>query len=217
MNTREIYTVGHSNHQIDYFLELLKFKEINCLIDVRSMPSSSYSPQFNKLPLKNYLKNNGITYMHFKDEFGARHEQQSILDKNGQVNFELFRKTNKFQKGIERVEKGFSKGYKIVLMCSEGDPLECHRFSMISVHLNKIGYNVYHILKNKIVKTHIELEQELLKKYQKKLPKPSLFEPNINEGNIIKEAYKLHNKEIGWITSKFGKLFKSRDINFINL
>ncbi len=58
MSLKEIYTVGHSNHQIDYFLELIKFKEINCIVDVRSTPASSYSPQFNKVPLKNYLKNN---------------------------------------------------------------------------------------------------------------------------------------------------------------
>lgn len=208
MNLKEIYTVGHSNHQIDYFLELLRFKQINCLIDVRSTPASSYSPQFNKLPLKNYLKNNGITYMHFKDEFGARHEQKTVLDENGQVNFELFRKTNEFKKGIERVDKGLSKGYKIALMCSEGNPLECHRFSMISVYLNKTGYNVYHILKNKIVKTHAQLEQELLEKYRKKLPTASLFEPNIDESHIMNEAYKLHNKEIGWITNKYEELNK---------
>ena len=208
MKTKDLYTVGHSNHQIDYFLELLKFKEINCLIDVRSTPASGYSPHFNQLPLKNYLKNNDILYMHFKDEFGARHEQESVLDENGQVNFELFRKTNEFKKGVERVKKGFSKGYKIALMCSEGNPLECHRFSMISVYLNKTGYNVYHILKNKTIKSHIQLEQELLEKYRKKLPTPSLFEPNINESQIIKEAYKLHNKEIGWITNKFKELNK---------
>lgn len=210
MNLKEIYTVGHSNHQIDYFLELLQFKEITCVIDVRSTPASSYSPQYNKLPLKNYLKNNGITYMHFKEEFGARHEQETVLDENGQVNFELFRKTNEFKKGVERVDKGFSKGYKIALMCSEGNPLECHRFSMISVYLNRTGYNVFHILKNKVVKTHNQLEEELLEKYRKKLPLPSLFEPNINENQIINEAYKLHNKEIGWITNKFKEFSKIR-------
>jgi len=206
---RDIYTVGHSNHQIDFFLELLRFKEINCLIDVRSTPASSYSPQFNQIPLKNYLKNKGVIYMHFKDEFGARHDQESVLDNNGQVNFELFRKTIEFQKGISRVEKGFDKGYKIALMCSEGNPLECHRFSMISVYLNKTGYNVSHILKNKTIKTHSELEQELIKKYRKKISTPSLFEPDIDSSQIIKEAYKLHNKEIGWIASKFKEFNKS--------
>lgn len=208
MIAKQIYTIGHSNHQIDYFLELLQFKEINCLIDVRSTPSSSYSPQFNKLPLKNYLSDHHIIYMHFKDEFGARQEQENVLDENGQVNFELFRKTYEFQKGVERVNKGFQKGYNIALMCSEGNPLECHRFSMISVHLNKIGYNVCHILKDKTIKTQIELEEALLKKYRKKLPVLSLFETNIDDNYITKKAYKLHNKEIGWITSKYKELNK---------
>jgi Uncharacterized conserved protein len=199
---REIYTIGHSNHTIDYFLELLEHQGINCLIDVRSMPASRYNPQFNKEPLKNFLKVNGITYMHFRDEFGARHEDEEVLDENGQVDFELFRKTFNFQQGIERVDIGVSKGYKIALMCSEGNPLECHRFSMIAVYLDKIGFEVKHILKDKRLKTHKQLENELLKKYSKKLPVPSLFEPYVDELTKLKEAYRIHNREIGWIVKK---------------
>jgi hypothetical protein len=83
-------------------------------------------------------------------------------------------------------------------MCSEGNPLECHRFSMISVYLEEIGIHVKHILKDKSVKTHVDLEKELLKKYEMKLPRPSLFEPDLDTRRLIKHVYKLHNKEIGW-------------------
>lgn len=201
---REIFTVGHSNHTIDYFLELLQSQHIDCLIDVRSMPASKYNPQFNWEPLKNFLSNKGITYMHFKDEFGARHEEEDVLDQNGQVDFELFRKTFNFQQGIERVDIGVSKGFKIALMCSEGNPLECHRFSMIAIYLDEIGFEVKHILKDKSIKTHKELEDVLLKKYIKKLPKRSLFEPDIDEKTKLKAAYRLHNKEIGWKVERVG-------------
>ena len=51
-----IYTVGHSTHQIDYFVELLKEHSVNCVIDVRSLAASTYNPQFNKEPLCNFLK-----------------------------------------------------------------------------------------------------------------------------------------------------------------
>ena len=51
---REIFTVGHSNHTIDYFLELLQAQNIDCLIDVRSMPASKYNPQFNQVPPKEF-------------------------------------------------------------------------------------------------------------------------------------------------------------------
>lgn len=200
IDKREIFTIGHSTHPIEYFIELLQSQEINCLIDVRSMPASKYNPQYNQEPLYNILKRNNIIYMHFKDEFGARQEDENILNENGQVNFELFRKTFNFQQGVERIDMGISKGYKIALMCSEGNPLECHRFSMIAVYLDQIGFDVKHIMKDKQLKSHKMLEDELMKKYTKKLPVPSLFEPNINEQSQLKEVYRLHNKEIGWIS-----------------
>jgi len=195
---KQIFTVGHSNHEAEYFLELLQSQQIDCVVDVRSMPASKYNPQFNQIPLKNFLDKQGITYMHFKDEFGARHEAVELLDAEGQLDFELFRKTLAFQQGVERVYIGASKGFRIALMCSEGNPLECHRFSMIANYLDETGFKVQHILKDKTLKTHSELEVDLLKKYAKKLPEPSLFEPNVDEAAKLKTAYKLHNKEIGW-------------------
>ena len=200
---REVFTVGHSNHPIEYFLELLESQGINSLIDVRSMPASSYNPQFNKEPLENFLKRHGITYMHFGEEFGARHDDEDLLNEDGVVNFETFRKSFSFQKGVERVDIGLSKGYKIALVCSEGNPLECHRFSMISVYLEEIGIQVNHILKDKSVKSHKVLEKELLKKYKKKIPQPSLFKPDINEEDQLNFAYKQHNKEIGWQSERY--------------
>lgn len=195
---REIYTIGHSTHSSEYFLELLQAHNIDTVIDVRSTPASSYNPQFNKDTLQSFLKQHNIKYMHFGDEFGARQNDESVLDDYGIVDFELFRKTYQFQNGIERLDIGLSKGYKIALMCAEGNPLECHRFSMISVYLEEIGITVKHILKDKSIKLNTELEEELLKKYEKKIPTPSLFEPEIDREDQLKNAYKLHNKEFGW-------------------
>lgn len=195
---REIYTIGHSTHTVVYFLELLQTHNIDTVIDVRSTPASSYNPQFNKEMLLSFLKLHNIKYMHFGEEFGARQTDESNLDDDGCVDFELFRKTYQFQSGVERVDIGISKGYKIALMCAEGNPLECHRFSMISVYLEEIGITVKHILKDKSIKLNKVLEEELLKKYAKKIPTPTLFEPEIDKNDQLKNAYRLHNKEIGW-------------------
>ncbi len=193
-----IYTVGHSTHQLDYFLELLKEHNINCLIDVRSLPASSYNPQYNQEPLSNFLKNNGITYLHFSEEFGARHTDPDLLDNEGKVDFERVRKSWNFKNGVERLWMGIDKGYTIALMCSESDPFDCHRFSMISIALEKDGFEVKHILKDKSLKSNAELEKQLLKKYEKKLPKPDMFNPDITEKDQLKEAYRLRNKEIAF-------------------
>jgi uncharacterized protein (DUF488 family) len=198
MNRSAIYTVGHSTHQIDYFLELLKEYSINCLIDVRSVAASSYNPQYNKEPLSNFLKNNGINYLHFAEEFGARHTEPDLLDEDGKVDFDKVRKSWLFKNGVERLWSELDKGYTIALMCSEGDPFDCHRFSMISVALEKDGFEVKHILKDKTLKSNAELEMQLLKKYDKKIPKPDMFQPNISKDDQLKAAYRLRNKEIAY-------------------
>lgn len=198
MDRPAIYTVGHSNHAIEVFLDLLKAYSINCLIDVRSVAASSYNPQYNKEPLTNFLKANGITYLHFAEEFGARHTDPDLLDDEGKVNFELVRKSWNFKQGVERLWQGIDKGFTIALMCSESEPFDCHRFSMVSIALKKDGFDVKHILKDKTLKTNDELESQLLKKYQKKIPHPDMFQPNITLEDQLKAAYRLRNKEIAF-------------------
>ncbi|MEM6320129.1 MAG: DUF488 domain-containing protein [Bacteroidota bacterium] len=195
---KTIYTIGHSNHPIDFFLELLQSQKITCIVDVRSTPASKFNPQFNQRPLANFLKEHGVVYLHFGHEFGARQDDEKLLDENGCVNFKWFRKTRAFQDGVERIDIGLEKGFNIALMCSESNPLECHRFSMVSVHLEEIGIRVKHILKDKTVLSNGELEEQMLKKFKKKLPQPSLFEPYIDKKAQLEAAYELHNQWIGW-------------------
>jgi uncharacterized protein (DUF488 family) len=199
-----IYTVGHSTHQLDYFLELLKEYGVTCLIDVRSVAASSYNPQYNQEPLKNFLKSNGITYLHFAEEFGARHTDPDLLDDEGKVDFAKVRKSWAFKNGVERIWQGLDKGFTISLMCSESEPFDCHRFSMVSIALDKDGFDVKHIMKDKTLKTNADLENQLLKKYDKKLPKPDMFNPNVTLDDQLKEAYRLKNKEIAF--SPYSKL-----------
>jgi len=194
----KIYTIGHSNHPITYFLELLELHQISCIVDVRSTPASQYNPQFNKAALHNSLREQDITYLHFGKEFGARQTSSTVLNDEGQVDFIKFQQTKAFQQGVERLKMGLEKGYKIALMCSEANPLECHRFSMVAIKLVECGYDLQHIIKVGTVKDHAQMEMELMEKYKKKIPQPSLFDPNITEADQVAAAYRLHNAEIGW-------------------
>ena len=67
-----LYTIGHSTHEIDKFLELVKSAGVNCIVDVRSIPHSAHAPQFNIEVLPLYLKRIGVIYLSFAEEFGAR-------------------------------------------------------------------------------------------------------------------------------------------------
>lgn len=192
-----LYTVGHSNSTLEKLLTLLNLAGVNCIIDVRSTPASAYSPHFNKESLQRFLKANGILYGHFGEEFGAR-RTDSIID--GQVNFAKAVTTEAFQRGVERIRNGLSKGYNIAFMCSEAKPLECHRFSMISRYFVDNGYNVKHILHNETIVPHHVLEKEMIDEYikKKKIKEVDLMFGEYDAETQRDDAYKIKNKEIGY-------------------
>lgn len=192
-----VFTVGHSNHPLPYFLDQLQTHGITCLVDVRSVAASAYNPQFNGGVLAAALKHAGIAYLHFAREFGARHDDPALLDAEGRVDFGKVQRSAAFRSGVERLKAGVEKGHVVALMCSEADPLECHRFAMVASHLSRNGFDVRHILKDKTLLTNAELEELLLKKYAKKLPRTSLFE-TVTPDQQLAAAYRLCNREIGF-------------------
>ena len=195
-----IYTVGHSNQTIESFQEELASFNINCIVDVRSTPYSKFTPQFNAEALSAVLKKNGIAYLHFGKEFGAR--RYDAIGDNNQVDFEMAAKTDAFANGIRRLDNGLSKGFKIALMCSEANPLECHRFSLVSRFLFENGYDVHHILKTGVEVTHQKLLDQMIAEYvqKKKIPEVDLlFVGEFTKEEQIKAAYHVKNLEIGYV------------------
>lgn len=192
MPNQRVFTIGHSTHNIDDFVGLLKMHKINCLIDVRSQPYSRIAPQFNKDRLGANLKNHKILYAHFEKEFGARHTKSSLLDEDNKVDFDKVRASGNFKEGIQRLKKALDLGYIIVLMCSEAEPFDCHRFSMVSYQLRK-EVEVSHILRDGSLKENSDLEKELLGQYNKKLN--PLFD---TEEQQIEKAYRLRGKDIAF-------------------
>lgn len=202
MPEKILFTIGHSTHKIENFMGLLNKFSINCVIDVRSSPYSGMVPQYNKPSLNSVLREHGIVYMHFEKEFGARHTKPSLLDEDGNVDFDKVRETAEFKQGIERLKNGLNLGYKITLMCSEANPFDCHRFTMISYQLVKEGIHVSHILQDGNSLDNSELEDWLLKKYYKKLQPQSSFFEEVTRDTQIELAYRFRAKDIAYSASK---------------
>ena len=137
--------------------------------------------------------------MHFGEEFGAR-RNDSIVD--GQVNFEKAVTTPAFLRGVDRIKHGLDQGYYIALMCSEADPLACHRFSMVSRYFYDNGYEVRHILHTKEIVSHEELEkkmiEEFLHKRNSKLPEIDVMFGTYSAEDQRRDAYRLKNAAIGY-------------------
>lgn len=202
MPDKTLFTIGHSTHKIEYFISLLNKFNINCIIDVRSSPYSAVAPQYNRPSLNSILREHNIIYVHFEKEFGARHTKPSLLDEDGNVDFDKVRETTEFKHGIQRLKNGLDLGYKIALMCSEANPFDCHRFTMISYQLVKEGMYVNHILQNGKSAGNSELEDWLLKKYHRKLQPQSSFFEEVTRDTQLEVAYRLRGKEIAYSALK---------------
>ena len=201
-----LYSIGHSNQPFEQFLEMLQSQDINVIVDVRSVPASKYTPQFNREPLQAALNRVGIHYMWFGEEFGAR--RTDALDADNKVDFEKAVQTPAFLRGIERVLNGMQKGYRISLMCSEAHPLECHRFAMVSRWFFEHGVDMQHIVHNENGQTvaipHQVLQDEMVAEYVRKKKIPQVQPPDMfGENECTKEqqivlAYRQKNKEIAY-------------------
>jgi uncharacterized protein (DUF488 family) len=158
----KIYTIGSSIHTAHEFTSLLKRYNINAVADVRSVPHSKHTPQFNKEPLAADLRKKSIRYLDFSKEFGARREEHEAYT-NNRVDFGKVIKLPDFLDGIERINTGISKGYNIALMCTEKNPLDCHRFSLVSRALIDIlAVDVDHILFDGELLNQADLEKRML-------------------------------------------------------
>lgn len=197
----DIFTIGHSNYTIERFISFLKVNGISCIVDVRSTPYSKFTPQFNKEELKKVLKLNGIVYIHMGEEFGARRENRELYTQDGYLDFEKTRKDDAFLKGVDRVTEGYNKGFRIALMCTEKDPFDCHRCIMVGKGLKDNGFEVKHILPNNVISNQNQIEQRLLDTYYKdrnQITFDTLMSNGLTEDEMIEEAYKKRNKEIGY-------------------
>jgi uncharacterized protein (DUF488 family) len=154
-----IFTIGHSDHEIDRFIELLRMHEIGVVVDVRSTPYSRLYPHFNREQVQAALKRASIQYGFFGRELGARRSEPECYV-GPQARYDLIAKTPLFRDGLSRLQQG-SAGHRIALMCAEKDPLTCHRSILICRQLRPAA--ISHILEDGSLEPHERLEQRLMK------------------------------------------------------
>lgn len=148
-----VFTIGHSTHPQERFIELLQQQGITAICDVRSTPYSRSNPQFNREELEQALLAHGITYRFLGKELGARSGDPACY-KDGKVQYARLAETELFRRGIKRVLRGLKENFRVALMCAEKEPLECHRTILVARHLVALGLNVEHIHADGRVESH---------------------------------------------------------------
>ena len=160
---KEIYTIGYAGYRNSLeMIRILQQFHVKCLIDIRSIPYSTYRPEFNKDNLSELLKKEKILYRHYPKEFGAR--QTEFINSEGFVDFEAVARSERFKEGLAKVDQAIEKGYVIALMCAEKDPKDCHRSILIGRAMKENGYVVKHITPPRKIETQEELERRCAEK-----------------------------------------------------
>ncbi len=191
----ELFTIGHSNHSIEQFFELLGSQKIKAVIDVRSAPYSRYCPQYNKDTLEKSMKSRGIEYIFLGKELGGkRNEENCYVD--GRVKFELIARLPIFQVGLERVIQEAEKR-KVALMCAESEPLDCHRTILVCRQLKKIkpDLRITHILSDGATESHEKTLQRLVRLHKLE---PELFGELSSNSDLIEKAYYLQAEKMAF-------------------
>ena len=140
-----LYTIGHSDHSIPEFIELLRQYGITLVVDVRSQPYSRWTPQFNRETLAHDLESAGLAYKFVGDMLGGRPDDRALYDPGEErPSYERMEQTSAYQAGIDQLLK-LAQSEQVVVLCSEGDHNHCHRHFLISQTLLTRNVNVLHI------------------------------------------------------------------------
>lgn len=196
-----LFTIGHSTNTRERFVELLRMHAIDCVLDVRSVPYSRYVSQFNADGLGPYLSEQGIGYFAAGKPFGARRDDPTLYP-NGYLDFELVRQTSLFKRGVEHAMARLDRGENIALMCTEKQPIDCHRAIMVARGFELAGVEVDHILQDGSLLSQRALNEQLLDLYFPDHAQMSLF--GDGDEALLEEAYAKRNEKIGYRLSEHG-------------
>ncbi len=136
-----LYSIGHGQKPLEEFYEVLASFGIQYVIDVRSSPFSKWSPQYNQRELAYFLKSNEIVYAYLGNVIGGRPINDFCYDEEGHFDYEKMAQEPSFKEGLLRLVNANEKQFNVAVMCSESDPLMCHRSKLIGREL----YENYHI------------------------------------------------------------------------
>lgn len=139
-----VFTIGHSNRAFTDFLGVLTAHEVEIVADVRSYPASRYAPQFNRKRLASFLEANGIGYVFMGAELGGRPKEAEYYDAEGRVRYAKLARSQRFKSGLERLTEMLQEE-RVAIMCSEENPVSCHRRLLVGRELQERGIEALHL------------------------------------------------------------------------
>jgi uncharacterized protein (DUF488 family) len=157
---KHLLTIGHSNLPLDGFMAALKAHNVTAIVDVRSVPFSRRFPWFSSRTLSERLQSKGVAYVMMGETLGGRPANPALY-RDDIADYEAMAATTDFHASIDRVI-AYATRHRLCLMCSEREPLDCHRCLLVGRALAARGCAVGHILGDGSVEPHAATEERLM-------------------------------------------------------
>ena len=153
----DAYSMGFSNRSWDETLEILAALEIRRLVDIRTLPGSKHTPQFNLEHMKAALPKAGIEYVHMKSLGGLRKPVKnstvnSAWKNSGFRGYADYMQTPEFESALSELIRLLEER-KTVYCCTEAVFWRCHR-QLVSDALVSRGFRIGHIFSASKVEEH---------------------------------------------------------------
>jgi uncharacterized protein (DUF488 family) len=156
----DLLTIGHSNLPAERFMALLTSAGVTTIADVRSVPFSRWCPWFSGKRLAQRLAGERIGYVAMGDALGGRPSDPKLY-RDGVADYEAMAARGEFAAALARVMDATAH-QRICLLCSEREPLDCHRCLLVGRALRERGLTVGHILFDGAIEPHAATEERLL-------------------------------------------------------
>lgn len=158
-DAKTIWTIGHWTCPVPDVLATLASARISLIVDVRKLPGSRRSPQFNADEMTDWLGEAGIGYVHLENLAGRRPKQPDVDEsltagwQNASFrNYADYTRSADFARGLRELER-LAETERVALLCGEPMPWRCHRL-LIANSLAARGWRVVHLTVNAAPREH---------------------------------------------------------------
>lgn len=139
-----ILTAGYGNRGFAGFVALMERHGVTHVVDVRSVPQSSYWEDFRRPRLERILPEQGLRYVYMGDTLGGVPDSPILCKDPEAVPLEPLFDDPKLHLGLDRLIQA-AQERTVCLMCGCLRPHRCHRSRLIGEALARRGVVVLHL------------------------------------------------------------------------
>jgi uncharacterized protein (DUF488 family) len=143
-----LWTIGHSTHPIEEFIDIVTSHGIARIADVRRFAGSRKFPQFNPDALAQSLTDAGVAYTPMPELGGRRkalkNTPHTAWRSEAFRGYADYMDTPEFRAAAESLA-AIARSDRVAIMCSEAVWWRCHR-SMIADYFKANEWEVLHIM-----------------------------------------------------------------------